>query len=142
MAETWYRGEGVKVPPAKPKGMFHDFGDGVYFADTIEAADAFAKMRSADQKDQRLYMVKVDMSRMRVLNLTADSRWVRYMDEPLSPSSGISRMAFLKQMPSAEHYNSYFKAFLGASGVKIEHYDAVVGPLIQHGGNQMCILHK
>ena len=34
MPETWYRGEGVNVIPAKPGGVANDIGDGMYLTPT------------------------------------------------------------------------------------------------------------
>ena len=45
-------------------------------------------------------------------------------------------------MPSSEHYNDFFNGFLKVNKIDLNQYDAVVGPLIQHGGNQMCVLNK
>jgi hypothetical protein len=139
--EIWYRGEGVNIPPAKAGERTHDFADGLYFADTLDGAKPFAR-RAPDPANQRLYQVKIDLSSIKVLNLSMDKRWENYMKEPLSPAGGQSRGAFLKQMPSAEHYNDFFTAFVKANKIDLNQYDAVVGPLLQHGGNQMCVLHK
>jgi hypothetical protein len=137
----WYRGEGVNIPPAKAGKLTHDFADGLYFADTLDGAKPFAR-RAPDPADQRLYQVKVELDSMKVLNLSTDKRWENYMNEPLSPLGGQSRGNFLKQMPSAEHYNGFFTGFLKTNKIDLNQYDAVVGPLIQHGGNQMCVLNK
>jgi hypothetical protein len=140
--QIWFRGESVNIPRAQAGGMAHDFADGLYFADTLGGAQPFAR-RAANPADQRVYQVPVDMDAIRVLNLSTDARWTRYMNQPLSPvGAGPTRMQFLTQMPSAEHYQGFFQGFLEANSINLEHYDAVVGPLIQHGGNQMCVLHK
>jgi hypothetical protein len=60
---TWYRGEGVNIPPAQAGKMTHDLADGLYFADTLDGAKPFAR-RAPDPADQRLYQVKVDLSSM------------------------------------------------------------------------------
>jgi hypothetical protein len=138
---TWYRGEGVNIPPAQAGKMTHDLADGLYFADTLDGAKPFAR-RAPDPADQRLYQVKVDLSSMTVLNLSTDKRWENYMKEPVSPAGGWSRGDFLKQMPAAEHYNDFFTAFVKANKIDLNKYDAVIGPLFQHGGNQMCVLNK
>jgi hypothetical protein len=139
--ETWYRGEGVNIAPAKPGAMTHDFADGLYFADTLDGAKPFAR-RALDPADHRLYQVKLDFGSIKVLNLSTDPRWTGYMKQPLSPAGGLSRADFLKQMPSAEHYNALFTDFIKVNKIDLNQYDAVVGPLIQHGGNQMCVLQK
>jgi hypothetical protein len=140
-SQTWYRGEGVNIAPAKPGGVTHDFADGLYFADTLDGAAPFAR-RAPDPADQRLYQVRLDFDAIKVLNLSADPRWTSYMKQPLSPAGGMSRSDFLRQMPSAEHYNAFFTDFVTANKIDLNQYDAVVGPLIQHGGNQMCVLQK
>jgi hypothetical protein len=81
--ETWYRGEGVNISPAKSGAMTHDFADGLYFADTLEGAKPFAR-RADLPADQRLYQVRIDLGSMKVLNLSSDPRWANYMKEPLS----------------------------------------------------------
>jgi hypothetical protein len=127
---TWYRGEGVNIPPAQAGKMTHDLADGLYFADTLDGAKPFAR-RAPDPADQRLYQVKVDLSSMTVLNLSTDKRWENYMKEPVSPAGGWSRGDFLKQMPAAEHYNDFFTAFVKANKIDLNKYDAVIGPLFQ-----------
>jgi hypothetical protein len=139
--EIWFRGEGVNISPAKAGALTHDFNDGLYFADTLAGAKPFAG-RASNPADQRLYQVKVDLSSIKVLNPPKDQRWTKYMSEPLSPGGQQSRGDFLKQMPSAEHYNGFFSSFLKSNKIDLNQYDAVVGPLLQHGGNQMCVLHK
>jgi hypothetical protein len=62
--------------------------------------------------------------------------------EPVSPAGRWSRGDFLKQLPAEEHYHDFFKAFVKANKIDLNQYDAVIGPLFQHGGNQMCVLNK
>jgi len=116
--ETWYRGEGVNISPAKPGGMTHDFGDGVYFADTLDGAKPFAR-RALVPADQRLYQVRVDVGSIKVLNLSTDPRWTSYMKQPLSPAGGQSRGDFLRQMTAAEHYNSFFAEFVTVNKIDL-----------------------
>jgi hypothetical protein len=89
--ETWYRGEGAGVPPTTPGGgALLDFGDGLYLTDTEDVARQYAKMRAPQEKDIRLWEVTIDRKGLgRVLDLTADPRWSKFMQEPLVPGSKI-----------------------------------------------------
>jgi hypothetical protein len=95
---TWYRGEGVNIPPAQAGKMTHDLADGLYFADTLDGAKPFAR-RAPDPADQRLYQVKVDLSSMTVLNLSTDKRWENYMKEPVSPAGGGAEVISSSRCP-------------------------------------------
>jgi hypothetical protein len=41
-----------------------------------------------------------------------------------------------------ENYGRFFQAFLRQSGIRIQDYDAVIGPEFVRGGNQLAILHR
>src|SRR5262245_47090783 len=102
MSETWYRGEGAGVEPGKPGGALHDLGDGLYFTDTEDVAWQYAKIRAPGYKEYRVWQVTVDRQTLgRVLDLTTDPRWVKFMGEPMAPGSTNpnlrkSRLHFLR----------------------------------------------
>src|SRR5713101_5397897 len=89
MSEKWWRGEGAGVDPSKPGGGdLHDLGDGLYLKDTEDVAWQYAKLRAPGYKEYRVWQVTVDRQTLgRVLDLTMDSRWTRFMTEPMVPGS-------------------------------------------------------
>lgn len=141
MSETWYRGEAVGSPTSKPGGNLHDLGDGLYFTDTEDVAWQYAKIRAPGYKEYRVWQVSVErMSLGRVLDLTADGRWNKFMLEPLLPGRPGTRLSFVRQQN--ELYNQFFQEFLRLNGIDLSSYDAVIGPEYVRGGKQLCILNK
>lgn len=146
MSEAWYRGEGAGVAPSKPGGDLHDLGDGFYLTDTEDVAWQYAKLRAPGYKEYRVFQVSVDRQSLgRVLDLTMDPRWVKFMTDPIvrgstNPNLTRSRLDFLRV--KFELYGQYFRDFLRLNNIDIETYDAVIGPEYVRGGKQLCILHK
>jgi hypothetical protein len=137
--ETWFRGEGAGVPPARPGGHLQDFGDGMYLTDSVEVAKIYAQRRAPRVEDQRVWMATLERKSLGiVLDLTLDSRWSRFMNEPLH--KGASRLHFLKI--KHELYNQFFREFVSVNKINIDSFDAVIGPEYNLGGKQLCILHK
>jgi len=74
--ETWFRGEAIGVPPARPGAHLHDFGDGLYLTDSPAVAADYARTRAgAEVGAARRFSVPVEIDRLRVLDLTQDVRW-------------------------------------------------------------------
>jgi hypothetical protein len=141
MSETWYRGEAVGGSTSKPGGNLHDLGDGLYFTDTEDVAWQYAKIRAPGYKEYRVSQVSVDrISLGRVLDLTADGRWNKFMLEPLLPGRPGTRLSFVRQQN--ELYGQFFEEFLRLNGIDISSYDAVIGPEYVRGGKQLCVLNK
>jgi hypothetical protein len=144
--ETWYRGEGVGVAPSKPGGDLHDLGDGMYLSDKEEVALQYAKVRAPGGKSWQVQEMTVErLSLGKVLDLTTDPRWQKFMTQPMVPGSNNpqlskSRLEFLKI--KYELYGQFFDEFRRANKIDIKTYDAVVGPEYVRGGKQLCILHK
>jgi len=138
--ETWFRGEGVGVPPARPGGYLQDFGDGMYLTDSQDVAGIYARRRAPIAANQRVLTVTLErISLGRVLDLSMDPRWTQFMNTPLSKSTG-SRLYYLKI--KHELYNQFFEEFLELHKIDIKSFDAVVGPEYNLGGRQLCILHR
>ena len=143
MGETWYRGEGAGVAPAKPGGHEHDFGDGMYLTDTLSVAEVYAKRRATEPGNQRVYGLTVERQKFgRVLDLTADSRWSAFMMDNKSDKRlmGKSRLDYLRI--KQELYGQFFTEFRKKYKISLDDYDAVIGPEYNLGGKQLCILHK
>ena len=116
--ETWFRGEGAGVPPARPGGHLQDFGDGMYLTDSVEVAKIYAQRRAPRVEDQRVWMATLERKSLGiVLDLTLDSRWSRFMNEPLH--KGASRLHFLKI--KHELYNQFFREFVSVNKIKSIH---------------------
>lgn len=138
--ETWFRGEGVGVPPARAGGFLHDFGDGLYLTDREDIALIYARRRAPAVADQRVLMVTLERSSLgRVLDLTMDARWTQFMNTPISRNAG-SRLHYLRI--KHELYDQFFREFLELHKIDIKSFDAIIGPEYNLGGRQLCILHR
>lgn len=140
--ETWYRGEGVGVPPGKPGGNLSDFGDGMYLTDQRKVAEIYAARRSASPDGRRVLEVSLARGSLgRVLDLSGDSRWHQFMNDTKDPKLlRKSRMHYLQI--KHELYAQFFVEFLKRNKIDIRNFDAVIGPEYTTGGRQLCILHK
>ena len=81
----------------------------------------------------------------RVLDLTMDSRWHKFMTEPHVPRDEPSGPAEKSPgSPEIKHelYAEFFKEFQTKNKIDINGYDAVIGPEYVRGGKQLNILHK
>jgi hypothetical protein len=142
MPETWYRGEGVNVIPAKPGGVANDIGDGMYLTDKLEVAQQYAQERAPNPTDRRVYSVPVNRSGLRVLDLTSDPRWRKVLDTPIPSQPGLTFEGMLRKQPASEQYKNAFTGFLASSKISLANYDVVIGYEYRSGGRQMCILYK
>ena len=146
--EIWYRGEGIGVPPSEPGKTAHDLGDGMYLSDNEDIALLYAKTRALKSATQQWQVVEVKVERQslgRVLDLTMDSRWHKFMTEPMFP--GMNHPDLLKSRRDHlkikhELYAEFFKEFQTKNKIDINGYDAVIGPEYVRGGKQLNILHK
>jgi hypothetical protein len=144
--ETWYRGEGIGVPPSEPGKNSHDLGDGMYLTDTESVALQYAKTRAKGEAPWQVVEVRVERQSLgRVLDLTMDPRWLKFMTEPMFPGMNHpdlkkSRLDHLRI--KYELYDQFFKEFQKANKIDIKEFDAVIGPEYVRGGKQLCILHK
>ena len=140
--ETWYRGEGVGVPPGKPGGNLSDFGDGLYLTDGPAVAEIYAARRAVTSGDKLVLVVRLQRGSLgMVLDLSLDARWQLFMNDKTERLLlGKSRMQYLQT--KHELYAQFFKEFLTRYKIDIKSYDAVIGPEYTTGGRQLCILHK
>jgi hypothetical protein len=140
--EVWFRGEGAGVAPSRPGGSLHDFGDGLYFTDSEDVAKIYAAKRMATVESRLVFSLTLERSSLgRVLDLTADSRWHKFMTASNDPLLvGRSRLSLyrIKQ----ELYGQFFEEFLKENKIDISSFDAVIGPEYNLGGKQLCILYK
>jgi hypothetical protein len=141
----WFRGEGVGVAPSKPGGALHDFGDGLYLTDSEDVAALYAKTRAAGT-EPRVLEVNISSSDLGVvLDLTGDSRWMKFMTRPMvqgstNPHLSKSRLDYLKI--KHELYHDFFEEFVRENKINMGSYDSVIGPEYVRGGKQLCILSK
>ena len=140
MAEIWFRGESTTVAPAQPGAYVHDFGDGVYFTDSVTVAREYASLRVSEGGGQpRVLALNVERNQLgKILDLNADQRWNKYIKTPLIPK-GLSPEMIIKTAGN-ENYSKFFSAFLLEQGIQLSEYTAVIGPEFVRGGNQLCIL--
>lgn len=139
---TWYRGEARGGKTSQPGGGdMHDLGDGLYFTSDREVARQYASLRAADAGDlasSRVYEVQIDLSKLRVLDLTRDPRWIRYLNEPMTLAGDTTR----DLIAANENYGRFFGSFLKQHRILLQTYDAVIGEEFVRGGNQLCLLLK
>lgn len=140
--ETWFRGEGIGVPPGKPGGSLHDFGDGMYLTDRSDVAEVYAARRATSPDGKQVFTVTLNRASLgRVLDLSSDPRWHQFMTDRSEPAfRKQSRLDFLKI--KQELYGQFFNEFVRRYKIEPESHDAVIGPEYNLGGRQLCILHK
>jgi hypothetical protein len=140
--QVWYRGEAEGGSVSKPGGgAIHDLGDGVYYTSDREVAKTYADTRAADlggRQFARAYQVSIDVSRLRVLDLTKDLRWNTYLQSRPAGSLTVEQMIRLAN----ENYGRFFESFLAQNKIDLRSYDAVIGPEFVRGNNQLCVLLK
>jgi hypothetical protein len=141
MANVWYRGEAKGGPSSKPGGNILDFGDGLYLTDSEDVAWQYAKKRSPGHKEYQVWQVKLNSSTLgRVLDLTSDARWTKFMNTPDPMLLNKSRLHYVRGQN--ELYNQFFNEFLKLHKIDLATYNAVIGPEYVHGGKQLCILWR
>jgi hypothetical protein len=111
----------------------------VYYTSDRQVAKMYADSRAIDSgTGSRAYVARVDMSTMRVLDLTKDPRWKAYLSSQPTPQSSVEQLIRMAN----ENYSRFFEAFLKNNKINLAHYDAVIGPEFVRGGKQMCVLLK
>jgi len=144
--ETWFRGEGVGVAPNPAGKNLLDYGDGLYLSDKEDVALQYAKLRAPGDKSWQVLQATIDRQSLgRVLDLTTDPRWQKFMSRPMYPGTNNanlnrSRLEYVRM--KNELYGQFFKEFQQAHNIDIKDFDAVVGPEYVRGGKQLCILNK
>lgn len=137
--ETWFRGEGVGVPAATPGSTApHDLGDGMYLSDDVKVAGDYAALRSPSPAGRRVYAVDLDLRQYRVLDLTADARWQKFIS-PLAPGMPSAEKAIQE---ANENYGKTFANFIRRHNIDLRQYDVVVGREYLNGGRQLCVVFK
>jgi hypothetical protein len=144
--ETWFRGEGVGVTPNPAGKNLLDYGDGLYLSDKEDVALQYARLRAPGDNSWQVLEATIDRQSLgKVLDLTTDPRWQRFMTQPMYPGTNNanlnkSRLEYVRM--KNELYGQFFKEFQQAHNIDIKTYDAVVGPEYVRGGKQLCILNK
>ena len=144
--ETWFRGEGVGVAPNPAGKNLLDYGDGLYLSDKEDVALQYAKLRAPGDKSWQVLQATIDRQSLgRVLDLTTDPRWQKFMSRPMYPGTNNanlnrSRLEYVRM--KNELYGQFFKEFQQAHNIDIKDFDAVVGPEYVRGGKQLCILEQ
>ena len=136
----WYRGEGVDVTPSADGQHDHDLTDGVYYTNQVKVAETYAAERSPAVQNRRVYKVQIDTASLRVLDLTNNAEWKKFMSTKLS--SGMTPDEQLRLQAASKVYQGYFKTFLVLNKIKLDDFDVVIGTEYRLGGNQLCVLNK
>lgn len=154
MSGEWFRGESTQWSPPKAGANIHDFGDGLYFADTRAVAATYASTRcSKDGGDAQVFSAVFRSGELgRVLDLYGNQpvgknrtpireAWNTYLATPLIP--GRPELAPIVRIKAQnEAYHTFFQEFLRTHGLKLSDYDAVIGPEFVRGGKQLAILAR
>jgi len=144
--EIWFRGEGVGVAPNSAGKNLLDYGDGLYLSDKEDVALQYAKLRAPGDSSWQVMQATIDRGSLgRVLDLTTDPRWQKFMTQPMYPGMNNanlnkSRLEYVRM--KNELYGQFFKEFQQAHNIDVKDFDAVVGPEYVRGGKQLCILNK
>ncbi len=143
MGETWYRGQSSSVPPSRPGGAIHDFGDGVYLTSSKDVAQRYADTRVSQGGGQpQVFQIQIERTELgKVLDLNNDPRWTRFLRQPAIPGMANRTPEDLIRMAN-ENYGRFFEQFVQQNNIRIQDYDAVVGPEFVRGGSQLCILNR
>ena len=133
--ETWFRGEAIGVPPARPGAWLHDLGEGLYLTDSAEVAERYAVLRGKENNAaHRVVSVSVERRELgRVLDLNKDARWQKLIKQR------IGNITFEDTLKISENYARAFEGFLQHEGIERGQYDAVIGREYVRGGNQLCV---
>jgi hypothetical protein len=102
-------------------------------------ARRYASDRAGDSKELQ-QVLRGDIPRGdlgRVLDLTGDSRWRDFSQRPLYPEGPTPES--LIRGPGNENYWKFFQSFLQENNLRLEDYDAVIGPEYVRGGTQVCL---
>jgi hypothetical protein len=135
--EIWYRGEAVGVAQTPGKTNPHDFADGMYLTDQVEVATQYAELRSSDPNARRVWSVPIDTQGLKVLDLTTDPRWQKFLrPDPRLPDGEV----LIKQ--ANENYGRMFQSFVKKENIDLSQYDMVIGKEYVRGGRQLCVLQK
>ena len=142
MSDVWYRGESTTVAPARPGAYLHDFGEGLYFTDSVDVARKYAEGRVAEGGGvPQVFAVNVERAQLgKVLDLTTDSRWIEYMRTPAYRNGPTPEQII--RTAGNENYSRFFDAFVSMNRIDLRNYNAVIGPELVRGGTQMCLLHQ
>ncbi len=143
MAETWYRGQSTTVEPSSPGGSIHDFGDGVYLTNSKAVAELYAQTRVAHGGGQpEVLTITLGRNELgRVLDLNVDPRWQQFLRTPQIPNKPDTAPENLIRMAN-ENYGRFFEQFTRQNNIRLQNYEAVIGPEFVRGGTQLCILNR
>lgn len=150
--ETWYRGEVAGVAPITSAGVEggHDLGDGLYLTDRESVAGEYADTRLDEHNRlkknklpasaRRVLSTEIDPQKMgRVLDLTKDERWAKFLKEPGLEGMGPDYPTKGDLIKTPRNYNSFFKEYCQRYQIDVEKYDVIIGPETLRTGKQMCI---
>jgi hypothetical protein len=140
----WYRGEGVGVNQAMPgETAPNDILDGMYFTDQEAVAGTYAAKRASEIKLRRVYELKLDTSKLRILDLTNDPRWKQFISTPLGKGRGtLEDLMKLQTGGSTRIYAQTTKNFIEHYRINVSEFDGIIGHEYLNGGRQLCILYK
>ncbi|MCW5966646.1 MAG: hypothetical protein KIT83_21590 [Bryobacterales bacterium] len=140
--EVYYRGQSSNHHPARPGQYQMDYGDGLYLTSDKATADVYAQKRVLEKGGVKVItQVAINPGELgRVLDLTADARWAKFMNTPMVPGRNDTTPSMLMRMQQNNY--AIFQQFLSQHKIDITQYDAVKGPELTHGGTQVAILHK
>ncbi|MFN8397774.1 MAG: SpvB/TcaC N-terminal domain-containing protein [Bacteroidia bacterium] len=126
---TLYRGEGVGVPRVNEGNVaFHDLGDGYYWTDDLYVAREYGNERMLQNEvDGLVKQTVVDTSGMRILDLTTDPRWERFLAK-----QGVDKKILLW----SENYGATFQGFLNEHKINLNDFDLIIGEEARLGGKQ------
>lgn len=139
---TWFRGQSSNHQPAKPGQYQMDYGDGLYLTSEKGVAEIYAAKRVAEKGGTPIITQAVIKPGEigRVLDLTTDLRWQKFLDTPMVKGNNATRPAVLMRIQQNNY--ALFKEFLRQNNINIAEYNAVKGPELTHGGVQLAILHQ
>jgi hypothetical protein len=124
----YFRGESSNHSPARAGQYSMDFGDGLYLSSDKATAEVYAQKR-VDKKGGSPVITQVAIKPGelgRVLDLTTDARWAKFLNTPMVP--GKSHTTPRNLMLAQQNNYAMFRGFLSQNRIDINHYDAVKDP--------------
>jgi hypothetical protein len=146
MSETWYRGQSSAAGQTSGAAVGgHDLGDGVYYTNEPKVAEQYADTRVAKSGGTKS-VVQVTVARAelgRVLDLTKDVRWQKFLDTPQIPGrADLTPRSLITQ--ANQNYPRFFEGFIKQHKISLDQYDVILAEefVRKPASTQMCVRNK
>ncbi len=146
MGDVWYRGQSSAAGQTSGAAVGgHDLGDGVYYTNEPKVAEQYADTRVAKSGGTKsVVQVTVTPGELgRVLDLTKDARWQRFLDTPQVPGrADLTPRSLISQ--ANQNYPRFFEGFIKQHKINLDQYDVILAEefVRKPTSTQMCVRNK